>query len=119
MFSILTGAFILACAIFSIMYLVPIFNRLFSYIWEDNSDRQRAEALKRLKDLYVDGELPEEVAVLLASSEMSATEKEFRKMVDVMGPADLTALVTGKKSALRIVADAFKKTLRANTGRRG
>lgn len=118
MFSILTGAFILACAIFSIIYLVPIFNRLFSYIWEDGSDRQRAEALKRLKELYVDGEIPEEVAVLLASNEISATEKEFRKMVDVMGPDDLTALVTGKKSTLRVVTDAFKKSLRENTGRR-
>lgn len=102
-------------ALLSVIYLVPFFNRLFGLVWEDPSERQRKEVLARLKELHVDGHLPEEVTVLLAAKEFNATEDELMKLVGMMSASDMKAVLSGRKSLLGVVLHGIETAVKRRT----
>lgn len=105
-------------ALLAVIFLIPFFNRGFSLIWSDPSERQRKEALARLNELYVDGQVPEEVAVLLASKERNATEEELMNLVGMVGTSDMKAVLTGKKTLLGVMLNEIESVVKKNTKRR-
>jgi hypothetical protein len=111
---IFLGALVLA----SFMYLIPPCNKLFSFIWEDPISRQQREVVKRLKELHIDGHIPEETAVVMASKEFNTSEQELMEAAQMLRPSDIRGILTGQKSLFRIVFDSMDDVIRANTGGR-
>ncbi len=91
---------------------VPFFNRLSSFLWQDPSDRQRAIVLKRLKELHVDGNVPEEMAYLMAAKELRTTEEELKLIAGSIGAPNLLGLLTGKKTFMGVFIDSINKSLK-------
>jgi hypothetical protein len=91
---------------------VPFFNRLSSFLWQDPSERQKAIVLKRLKELHVDGNVPEEMAYLMASKELNTTEAELKTIVGSIGAPNLVGLLTGKKTLMGVFIDGINKSLK-------
>ncbi len=98
-------------------YLTPWFNRFFSLIWEDPSERERRKILKRLKELHVDGNVPEETAALMVSSEFNTSVENVLEAVGVLTVGELKGILTGKRGALGIIADKLVKHARSKGGK--
>jgi len=97
--------------ILAAIYLVPWFDRMFSKIWEDPSQKERRQALARLNELYVDGHVPEEVAVMMASAEMNTSEDRLMKLTNMISPADLKAVLTGRKTMAGVLLARIEKSI--------
>jgi hypothetical protein len=97
---------------FAIEHGVPFFNWLSSFVWQDPSDRQRAIVMKRLKELHVDGNVPEESAFLLAAKELNTTEEELKQAVGRVGATSLMGVLTGKKTMLGVFFDELNRSLK-------
>lgn len=91
---------------------IPFFNRILSFVWEDPCDRQRAIVLKRLKELHVDGNVPEETAYLMAAKELNTTEDELKEAIGVVGSSNLMGLLMGKKNMFGVILDGINKNLK-------
>jgi hypothetical protein len=91
---------------------VPFFNRLSSFLWQDPSERQKAIVLKRLKELHVDGNVPEEMSYLMAAKELNTTEQELKAIVGSVGAPNLVGLLTGRKTLMGVFIDSINKNLR-------
>ena len=111
MVSIIVGLFFLPFAIFAMVVLIPPINAMFALIWEDPRERQRRMVLKRLKELHVDGNVPAETAVLMASQEISATEADLRAAAGLFSASEIKSVLRGERSLLRVVSDSIQKTL--------
>lgn len=96
----------------SVMYVMPATNSLFGLIWQDPTDRQRAAVARRLKELHVDGHVPNETAVLMAAKEHNATEQEIMGLLDMASPEDLMGVLTGKRTFFGTVVGKITKSLR-------
>lgn len=103
----------------ALIYLVPVCNRLFSLIWEDPTERQRKQVARRLKELHINGDIPEETAVLLAAKEFNVVEQNLLDVADIVSPADVKAFLTGKKSAIGIIASSLSDGLRRGADGKG
>jgi biopolymer transport protein ExbB/TolQ len=115
---LLLGVIVFAIIGWSIHYLVPITNRFFSLIWQDPSEKQRALILKRLKELMINHEVPEETAVLMAAKEFNATENEFLEALQVMKASEIKSMLQGKPAVLNQLLSGIDKKLRSGMNRR-
>jgi hypothetical protein len=70
----------------------PFIESMMSYIWVDPSNRYRSRVVKRVKELCVDGDVPDETAVLVTSKEMNLTEKAVNDALGAMTPATMRTL---------------------------
>jgi hypothetical protein len=96
LFGVLFGILAL---LFSIEYVFPIVNKCMSYIWAEPS-KQRVAIANRLKELYVDGDVPDETAVIIAAAESGASEEELLSLFDNMSASDIRTLVSGDARGL-------------------
>jgi hypothetical protein len=99
-------------AYFGIHYGVPIVNRVLSFIWEDPSVKQRNAIARRLKELHVDGNVPSEVAVLLAAKEFNATEEKLIKTAGLLDAGEIMGMLTGKRSPAGVFLNGINKALK-------
>ena len=106
------GAITLVCLWFAAVYVVPVVNNGFSCIWEDPIQKQRKEGILRLKELHINGEVPEETAVLMAAKELNTTEEELLKVLGTFSARDLRGVITGKKSGLDVVMSRVDRALK-------
>ena len=95
--------------VWALVYLLPITNKAFALIWEDPTERQQREILKRLQEHHVDGGVPEETAVLMTAAEMSTTEANLLQAAKLFSPADAAAVLTGKRNIVGVVAGKVAK----------
>ena len=99
-------------AMYAISHGVPIVNRILSVVWEDPTVRQRAVIARRLKELHVDGTIPEETAVLLAAKEFNATEDELMRVAGMFNAGDLMGMLTGKRQPMGVLLNGIEKALK-------
>lgn len=109
--------FCLGLMYLSVIYVLPVTNRLFSLIWEDPTERQRKKILKRIKELYVDGNIPEETAILMAAKEYNTTEREVLETIGAVSVGDVVKMATGKMSPLGYFFDGLERNFKKGTGR--
>lgn len=102
--------------VFAVHYVIPITNRFFALIWEDPTEVQRKEVMRRLKELHVDGHIPEEAAVLLASKEYNSSERDLLNLTRMVKPAQLRAMLNGRKNIFQIVLDSATQEIYKNSG---
>jgi hypothetical protein len=102
----------------AVVYLTPVTNRILGLIWEDPTERRRKKILKRLRELHVDGNIPEETAVLMAAKEYNASEQAILDVVGAVDARDVAKLVTGRMSPLGFLLHGFDRALRKGSGRR-
>lgn len=98
-------------------FLTPVFNRFFSLLWEDPTERERRKILKRLQELHVDGNVPEETAVLMASSEFHTSVENVLEAVGVLSIGEVKGILTGRRGGLGIIADKLAKHVRSKGGK--
>ena len=103
--------------IWAVIYLTPAVNKMFSYIWEDPSNKQRQIIANRIKELHVDGNVPEETAVMLAGQELNVDEQQILDELGAMRPSDLRGIVTGNKSWFKMIMDNMGRSLQSGTSR--
>jgi len=72
----------------------------FGLIWKDKSVVHRAEVAKRVKELCVDGTVPEETAIMLVARESGITERELLESLNAVSPAQLKAMLSGDYKSL-------------------
>ena len=109
---------IVASFIFALIYVVPIVNRALSCIWEDPTEQERKMVLKRLKELHVDGNIPEETAVVIASAERNVPAENVKELVGMMGSRNLMGVLSGKKSLFWTILDGIEKQKKKGTEKR-
>ena len=80
--------------------------RFMDCIWEDPITRQRASVMKRIKELCVDADIPEETAILITAKEHNMMEEHVRSALGALNPA--TMKLAAKGGILPIIFKAFK-----------
>lgn len=93
--------------IYVAMVMAPLVNKLMSLIWQDPSERYRARAIARIKELCVDGNVPDEAALLMAAKEMDISEEMFKEALDGLTPSTLRAIAKGNYLS-SVLLDAYK-----------
>jgi len=106
------GVFVLLCLWFSAAYVVPVANRMFGLIWEDPTEKQRREALARLRELHIGGDVPAETAALMAAKELNTTEEELFRVLGTFSASDLQGLITGRRSGFSIALARMNRALK-------
>lgn len=106
----------LVVGVLALIYIAPVFNKWLSYVWEDPSEKQRLELVKRIKELHVDGNVPAETSVLMASKEMGADEAATLKMLGKLSPSDIKAVLTGRKTLPGVFVGKFLSGLYKGMG---
>lgn len=99
-----------------LIYVLPVTNKMFSLLWEDPQERQRRKILKRLKELCVDGTIPEETAVLLASAERQSSEEHLLDVIGALSSSDVRGVLLGKRSALGVLTHELERAVKRGTG---
>lgn len=119
MIPLVVGVFLLPFVIFAMVVLIPPINAMFALIWEDPRERQRHMVLKRLKELHVDGDVPAETAVLMASQENNITEEQLKAAVGMFSASEIKSVLLGQRSLSRVVIDTMQKTIIAGAAGKG
>ena len=63
----------------------------------------------------MDGDVPEETAVLMASTEKGIADRQLLDLLGAISPSDLKAMMSGKSSSLRLVGRELEKRLKKGT----
>lgn len=93
--------------IISTLWITPKTNEMFSEIWsEEEHPKIKRETQERLNDLFVDGDIPAETALVIAAREESIEEKELLAMFGALDAKDLKAILRAR-GPTRVV-DIFK-----------
>lgn len=110
----LFGAFVIA-----ILYVGPAANKFLSHIWsEEELPVVKRETKERLDELFIDGDVPEETAVLMTATEENMEEKELLEMFQAVDAKDLKSIVTSKGSKFSLIFGALDKIGKKNMRRR-
>jgi len=73
----------------------------FSFIWsEEEKPIIKREVQERLEDLFVDGDVPDETALVMAAKEANMDEQELLNMFNAVSPKDLKRIMTGRDNKL-------------------
>jgi hypothetical protein len=80
--------------------------RFMDLIWQDPMTKRRAAIVKRVKELCVDGDVPEETAVLMTAKEQNMMEGHVRSILGNLTPA--TMKLAKKGGVLDIMLKAYK-----------
>ena|SRR3990172_4433157 len=89
---------IVATIYVSTKIIAPITNRIFASIWNDN-EVVSADTIKRIKELYMDGEVPIETAVMMASTETGVDRGEILKALGASSPNDVAHIMRGGRAS--------------------
>ena len=79
--------------------LAPWLNKeVFSRIWsEEDRPMVAREAIDRIKELCIDGNVPEETAILMAAKEHGLNERQLLNSFSADDAKDLIRILSGKK----------------------
>jgi hypothetical protein len=95
-------------------YTCPWANKFFSMIYNENHT-DRMEVVQRIKDLYVDGDVPAESALLMAATESGKSEKEILNAFGAMNAIDLMDRIKGNpRGALALLRDLLESGYKKN-----
>ena len=75
--------------------VAPFIDKFMGCIWKDPTAANHAKVAKRIKELCVDGNTPNETAVLMAAKELNLTEKHINDALGQMTPEVMRALAKG------------------------
>ena len=87
---------------------------LLKYIWEPETNKVRKETVKRLRELYVDQDIPAETAVLMTTSEEGITEEELYSAFRAIDANDLMDIITSTKKSRLTMALRLMRKIKAN-----
>jgi len=91
-------------------------NWFFSKIWSEKEINK--DTRKRLKELSVDSDVPEETALLIASKEQKLKEEELIRAFNALDAKDLAKMIKGnKRDMLSNLITAMDKSRFKNTRR--
>lgn len=86
------------------------FNILTRNIWGPETNKIRLETLERVRQLYIDEDVPAESAVLMATKEDGVSEEELYAACKAIDAKDLVDILTGSnRSRLRAMARVIAK----------
>jgi hypothetical protein len=119
--SFIGGGIFIALLYFTFSTIAPALNRMFAMVWSEDT-QIKSEAVDRIKELYVNGELPEESALLMASVETGESESNILAAFNAMDAEDLAKIIRGKPRsmplrALSVMESVMKRNIK-RTGRR-
>ena len=106
------GLLSLLALVLVIRHVVPVTNKIFSKIWMDPSARQKEELRQRIKELYVNGEIPREVSTMMAAAERNVTEEELMEVAELVSINDFKALASGRKSVLGVLSSGIERAIK-------
>lgn len=86
--------------------LSPAVEWVLGFIWSDPTRSRRASVSSRVKELCVDGNIPEETAILMVSKEKNLMEEQVKDILGSVTPAMLRAATKGSPGAIINVASA-------------
>ena len=109
---------LMVLAVGSVVYIIPYTNKLFGLIWTDPREENRRKIIKRIKELTIDGDVPEETAVLMAAKEQNIDEENLMEVLGVMSPSEVRGLFTGKRGMIQAFTSALDNALKSGTGRK-
>ena len=120
--------FIFIFCVVSLMVIVaelvfaPWVNESFSKIWaEEERPIIKRDTQERLQELFLDGDVPEETAVLMAAKEQNMEEEELLAMFNAVNARNLANIFKSKGpsrigSVLRVIDGISKKGMRKKRG---
>lgn len=92
-------AVVLAAGLFAAAACAPLWDRFFSVIWTDPTEREREEVRRRLLELHTKSGLSAETAALLATKEFHAkNEEQLLEVAQLLGTAGIKRLASGQNS---------------------
>ena len=75
-------------------WIGPKLNKMFSWIWrEEEHPLVKRETQERLKELFVDGTVPNETALIMAAKEQGVEEEQLLAFYGAMNANDLRNIV--------------------------
>lgn len=99
MIGIAALAVVASVGLFAAAVCAPFWDRLFSVIWTDPTEREREEVRSRLLELHVKTGLPPAAATMLATQEFHAKdEDQLLTAAQLLGTAGIKRLASGQKS---------------------
>lgn len=108
---------LLAAGLFAAAACVPFWNRFFSIIWSDPTEREQEEIRRRLLELHVKNGLPPDTAAMLAAKEYHVdSEEAVLKAAQLLGSGGIKHLASGQNMWSR-VAFGLTNALRRGMGR--
>lgn len=69
--------------------------KMLDFIWQDPSVKRRAKVAKRVKELCVDGDTPEETAVLMVAKEHNLMESQVKDLLGFLTPTNMKLAAKG------------------------
>jgi len=64
-------------------------------IWKDPAAKDRTKVVKRVRELCVDGSVPNETSILIAAKELNMTEEHIRDALEGLSPQMMKTLAKG------------------------
>ena len=118
--SVLFGALLLFFLFYGVKMALaasPYIQKLMSFVWQDPMVRYRAQAVKRIKELCVDGDVPDETAILMAAKELDMTEEQLVEALNGLTPQVMKAMSKGDLvSALLKANDKLMRNIKHGGG---
>jgi hypothetical protein len=101
---------------FMAKYVCPRTNKFFALIWNERDDEKLAVAA-RIKELYVDGDVPEETALMMAAAESGQSKESILNAFDAVDASDLAKIMRQKpRTAMNIMTqmldNGYKKGMK-------
>lgn len=81
--------------LYSAIKVAPYVGKLLGFIWVDPAVRRRAAVLKRVKELCVDSNVPEETAVMMTASEAGVPEDKIKEVMGIITPSTMKSIIKG------------------------
>ena len=75
--------------------VAPYIDKAMSFVWQDPAKARHAKVAKRVKELCIDGDVPDETAILLTSKEQSLTEKHVNDALGELTPEVMRTIAKG------------------------
>lgn len=99
-----------------VKYLCPFTNRFFALIWRE-PDIEKNDIAERIKALYVDGDVPEETALMMASVESGQSKESILGAFNAANAIDLANIIKKKPREFntilsQLMESGYKKNMR-------
>jgi hypothetical protein len=82
---VLLTAFFLVAGLYISVKLSPFTERMMRHIWDDKASFMKAAIARRVKELCIDGNVPEETATLMIAKEHNIMEEQVKEMARAAG----------------------------------
>lgn len=107
-YALISIPIVLATVYLMVKYVCPFTNRFFAMVWNERDDDKQA-VLEKIQKLYVDGDVPEETALMMASTESGQSRESILNAFNTTSAVDLANIIRKRsRNAMLVISQLLE-----------